>query len=91
MRVLCLKVKDPQSVIEMMQTKSQKYVLQSNYNLYGTPAFITDISIDIPIEDLQLEVENRLYERRKAQEANVAERLPDVPDAEPLRVALGNR
>lgn len=90
LRTLCFKVRNPQQIIGMMQTQSQRYVLQANVDLHETPVLVSNISLDAPIEDVQMEVENRLYERRKAQEANAAERLPDVPEV-PQRLSLGNR
>ena len=90
-KILCLQVRHPQEVVDVTQTKWQKHISQSNWDLYGTPVVVTEDTFDIPIEDLQLEIENRLYARRKASEAASEERLPDVPDAQPLRLAIGNR
>ncbi len=53
----------------------------------NTPAFVIDDLLETPLEDIQLDVENHLYERRKQREVGNTAGSFDTPEAELLRIA----
>lgn len=88
-RYLVIEVTNPDDILASAASTKQRKRMQQTLSFLGSPAFIPEKILDAPLEDIQLEVENRLYERRKQQEANGSWIQPDIPAEQPLRV--GNR
>lgn len=86
-RYLCFRVKNPDEIANASRPSWMNQIIRGNMAHTNTPAFVIDDLLETTLEDIQLDVENRLYERREQREANFTASQFDVPEAESLRIA----
>lgn len=83
---LVIILRDKEKMVKRLPAWERLLVPLTSASLHS-PIFISTDMVNVPLSDVQLEIENHMYERRKQYEANSIASLPDVPVSEPLRIA----